>query len=196
MPIRNTRINLLLSLFTLSVLTGCVEEKVPRNIGIPRSPTADSTDFIDARPTKGRPMPTVGQTADAQSAHTKIENLAPLQACADRLHDIEGALLLYFQLHAAFPEKLEDLQSLPDIGSSLVFSCPDSHQHYVYVQAGKQSAGRTKRLLLHDADGTHDGNRWGVLMTPGYGGFPPSLEVVVLPPDLFRTYLLVSEQRN
>ena len=177
---RTIQFTILLQIIPI-MLAGCVTEDVPQRTGITN---IGPTDFVDARPNK-RVNPLAEKKAET--------NLPPIQACAHQLHDIEGALLQYYLIHKAFPDTLEELQSVA--GSDLIFNCPESHAHYTYVPAGKQSAGRTKRLLIHDSDDAHDGNRWCVIMTPAYAGNPPSLEVVAMPPELFRTYLLVSEQR-
>jgi hypothetical protein len=123
------------------------------------------------------------------------EEQAVVDPCAIQLQDISGAMLLYYRDHGDLPEKLEELRSAALPGTELKFTCPASGKPYVYVRTGLQSAGRNKRIVLHDAEGSHDGNYWVVLMAPPKPGQAPFLETVLMPPNLFRTYLLISEQR-
>lgn len=123
------------------------------------------------------------------------EQLAVVDPCAIQLQDISGAMLLYYRDHGDLPEQLDELKSAALPGTELKFTCPVSGKPYVYVRNGLQSAGRNKRIILHDAEGSHDGNYWVVLMAPPKPGQAPFLETVLMPPNLFRTYLLISEQR-
>jgi len=120
--------------------------------------------------------------------------LAVVDPCAIRLQDLTGAMLQFFVVNRHLPERLEELRTVIDPGADLPVTCPVSHQPYVYVANGLQSAGRNKRIMLHDAAASHDGNRWCVLMAPIQSGKAPYLEVVLMPDNLFRTYLPISEQ--
>ena len=122
------------------------------------------------------------------------EQLAAVDPCAIRLQDITGAILQFYAVNRHLPEKLEEVRTFSDFGAELQFTCPVSHQPYLYIPNGLQSAGRNKRIMLHDATAAHDGNRWCVLMAPIQSGKAPYLEVLLLPENLFRTYLLISEQ--
>src|SRR5205823_6637241 len=118
-----------------------------------------------------------------------------------RLQDIEGALIAYWAVHHDMPAKLVDLAPFADTGTELKFTCPVSNQPYVYVPVGLQSAGRTKRIVVHDATPAHDGNRLCILMAPlphtkNWQSPIPYFEVLPVPENLFRTYLPVSEQRE
>lgn len=136
---------------------------------------------------------------DEPSAPVDTRKLTPAQLavvdpCAIRLQDITGAILQFYVVNRHLPEKLEELRTVIDPGAELPVTCPVSHQPYVYTPNGLQSAGRNKRIVLNDAAASHDGNRWCVLMAPIQSGRAPYLEVVLMPEDLFRTYLLISEQ--
>lgn len=90
--------------------------------------------------------------------------------CAERVHDLCGHLLLYYAARRQLPETLAELadsQSLPE----KLLVCPVSGRPYVYHRAGLSLPGRQGRLVLHDAEGTHSGMRWGILVvgTPGAG---------------------------
>lgn len=133
-------------------------------------------------------------TERAETKKLTPAQLAVVDPCAIRLQDITGAMLQFYALNRQLPDKLDDLRTIADVGTELQFTCPVSHQPYAYVPNGLQSAGRNKRILLHDSAASHDGNRWCVLMAPIQNGKAPYLEVVLLPDNLFHTYLLISEQ--
>ena len=122
------------------------------------------------------------------------EQLSAVDPCAIRLQDITGAMLQFYVVNRHLPEKLEGVRTFSDFGAELQFTCPVSRQPYIYIPNGLQSAGRNKRIMLHDATAAHDGNRWCVLMAPIQSGKAPYLEVVLMPENLFRTYLPISEQ--
>jgi hypothetical protein len=121
------------------------------------------------------------------------EQLAAADPCAARLHDLTEAMLMYYVVHRALPDKLQDLQSVADVGVQLQFTCPVGGQPYVYVPAGLQSLGREARIILHDADYSHRGCRWCVVAMPFKPGKAPYMEVILLKPEVFRTYLPISE---
>ena len=148
-----------------------------------------------APPTPARPAKPAPQAARPGAENAAPEQAAITDPCAVRLQDICGTMLLYYAVHRELPEKLEELQSLADVGAPLQFKCPVSGLPYVYIPDGLQSLGRTKRIVLHDATSVHDGNRWCVLCAPIKGGKAPYLEVIMMPDVLFHTYLPISEQR-
>jgi hypothetical protein len=110
------------------------------------------------------------------------------------LQDIEGAMLLYYAVNRHLPEKLDELKEFADVGTELNFTCPVSGQPYVYAPGGLQSAGRNKRIIMHDATAAHDGKRWCILMAPIKPGQAPYMEVLQMTDAMFRTYLPISEQ--
>src|SRR5437773_10560864 len=70
--------------------------------------------------------------ARARAAPAKTPAISNTDPCAMRLHDISGALLLYFSAHHDLPAKLDELKS-PALNA---FVCPVSHQPYVYDARG------------------------------------------------------------
>ena len=98
-------------------------------------------------------------------------------------------MLGYYAVYKQLPDKLDDLKALADVDEPLEFSCPKSHQPYVYVPGGLEVAGRPKRIVLHDATPAHDGGRWCILMEPATGKNPPSMEVLLVPEPIFRGYV-------
>lgn len=112
--------------------------------------------------------------------------------CAERLQDVEGALLDYYALNHHLPERLDELKSLAGFGTELNFTCPVSKKPYVYTPAGLEAAGRAKRIIVHDAEPVHDGKRWCIMMPPVKPGQQPFMEVLLIEEKDFRAYMPIS----
>jgi hypothetical protein len=130
--------------------------------------------------------------ASASTRSTSVDADAAIQSdpCAARMHDIAGALLMYYALNQHLPERLEELSALDDIDSpKLEFTCPLSHMPYVYVPSGLRADGKSKVIILHDAAATHaGGSRWCILMPDTVVSPSRSMEVLQLPEGIFRLY--------
>lgn len=118
-----------------------------------------------------------------------VEHAVASDPCAAHLHDIAGAMLLYFAIHRDLPKSLDDLKSLTDFESPLDSTCPASKQTYVYVPGGLETPGKSKFIILHDAAPSHRGSRWCILIEPAKGRAAPSMEVLQVPEPIFRGYL-------
>jgi hypothetical protein len=106
--------------------------------------------------------------------------------CAMRMHDISGALLLYYQKHHHLPPTLEQLRELefPGLGD---FTCPVSKQPYVYLAAGISSPEQGARIVLWDATPVHDHHRWAIsIIEPQSDQAPLVAKVIALPASGFR----------
>jgi hypothetical protein len=90
--------------------------------------------------------------------------------CANQLHDIEGALILYYSVHKEMPAKLEDLKSLADFDAPLKFTCPKSGEAYGYSPVGLVTPGKAASIVVYDASPTHNGYRWCILVEPSSTG--------------------------
>ena len=108
--------------------------------------------------------------------------------CATRLHDIAGALLVYYALNKELPKKLDDLRAMADLDQELNFKCPVSGLTYTYVPGGLGIVGRNKRIIVHDSFPSHDGRRWCIFMSPAKPGAAQSVEVLEVQEGIFRTY--------
>ena len=130
-----------------------------------------------------------GNKPRAATANAKVP-VAPitnLDACAMRLHDISGALLMYYQKYHRLPEKLDELRQLPEFPDLPEFACPVSKQAYVYIPTGISSPQEGSRIVLHDATPAHDHHRWAVSITePTTPGMPLVSKVIALPASGFR----------
>ena len=109
--------------------------------------------------------------------------------CAARLHEIAGTMLLYYALNKRLPAELDELRAVADFDQALSFTCPASGRPYVYVPSGLRFPGKEERLVLHDAEPSHDGGRWGILAAPPRGKRPAATWAVHLPEDVFAKYV-------
>ena len=103
-----------------------------------------------------------------------------MDACAERLHDACGQLLLYYSLHQRLPETLDALATL-GAPAPLPLVCPVSGKPYVYRPEGLAVPAQPGRLVLYDADPSHSGMRWGVLVGGAEEGKRLTTRVVLLP---------------
>ena len=109
--------------------------------------------------------------------------------CSVRLHDIEGALLMYFMINKHYPDTLEELRSVADVDTDLKFTCPVSNQAYGYAPRGMRAPGRQKLVIVWDTDTAHAGRRNCIMAvdTPNSHA-PQSLEVLSIPEPVFLSY--------
>jgi hypothetical protein len=114
------------------------------------------------------------------------DQLTPKDRCPARLHDIEGALLLYYALKKEMPRSLDELHSISE--TKLELTCPDSGLPYTYVPNGLRKRGGTKRIIVHDATMNRDGTRWCIVASDGRPGAPQSTEVVQMAEPIFLSY--------
>ena len=108
-------------------------------------------------------------------------------ACAERLHDVCGHMLLYYAIHRKLPPMLSALTSngglpLPP------FVCPASGRPYVYDPSGVPIANLPGRLVLYDPEPSHSGMQWGIFVStsadePNITARVILVDQKVLPPD-------------
>jgi hypothetical protein len=114
------------------------------------------------------------------------DQLTSKDRCPARLHDIEGAMLMFYALNKSLPAKLEDLRSVSD--TTLDLTCPDTGQPYAYAPNGLRKPGGSKRMLVYDSAMNSDGTRWCILAADGRPGAPQDMQVVQIPEPLFLAY--------
>ena len=161
----------LIALLLVVMLWGCQSQPQP----VPRAQSLP-TDSTPIETPTGRPLtPDEAVLSDP---------------CAIQLHDISGALLMYYALHRRLPDQLDQITPLADIDTPLNFKCPVSHLEYLYSPTGLIAPGKSKRIIVYDAAPAHHGNRWCIVMAmQSREGAAQSMDVISVPEAVFRTYL-------
>jgi hypothetical protein len=130
-----------------------------------------------------------GQTAPpSRTAASQPADVAPItntDACASRLHDLCGPLLLYYAIHKQVPDRIEELGQVPGFEEVRDFTCPVSGRPYVYNPAGPAGLEAGSRVIIYDALPSHSGMRWGVSVAAPGGGAPLIAKVIALPESRF-----------
>ena len=109
--------------------------------------------------------------------------------CSNRLHDIEGALLLFYVANHRLPIVLDEVKPYADAGTPLKLTCPVSNQPYQYSQAGLFAAGYDKRLIVWDPLPSHHGMRWCIVMPELQPGRALVPEVVQMSEKAFEAFV-------
>ena len=140
------------------------------------------------------------QTTVTAGGHTRVvsnnatEKMSLDQAigtdpCAERLRDIEGALLMYYALHKQMPPSLQELAPLADLDTPLNFTSPVTGAPFGYNAAGMPAPGRSKRIIVYETVPEHVGKRWCIRMPLTDPTAAQSAEVVEIPEADFGNYL-------
>lgn len=135
-----------------------------------RGASRQRSNIPDASPTPGR-----GPTAP----------ISATDPCATRLHDLCGPLLQYYALNRRLPDRLDELQALAGPDPAIAFDCPVSGRAYVYVPGGFAWGDKPGFIVLHDAEPSHSGFRWAVVVEEPRGAQPLVTRVVAVPEPLF-----------
>ena len=114
-----------------------------------------------ATPQAAKPAPTASGSASSDD-----RALISTDPCALRLHDISGALLLYYNTHADLPPTLDILIKSPGAQDLGELTCPASGQPYVYFPAGVPVDPPPSRVVLFDATPAHAGKRLAIVIQP------------------------------
>ncbi|HEX8339929.1 MAG TPA: hypothetical protein VF624_03375 [Tepidisphaeraceae bacterium] len=106
-------------------------------------------------------------------------------ACATRMQDMCGGLLLYYNVHRRLPASLDEMKSFPggaDVGD---YACPVSRQPYVYVPNGIYLPEKNTRIVIYDAAPTHSNMRWAISIDEPQEDKPLVTKVIALPETFF-----------
>ena len=117
------------------------------------------------------------------------ERVPALDACAERLHEISGRLLLYYSTHRRLPASLEALPALRGAGAEPPRVCPVSGKAYLYRPEGLALPGGGGRLVVCDAAPSHSGGRWAIVLSREAPSAPLAARVVWLPETRMRSIL-------
>lgn len=101
--------------------------------------------------------------------------------CIERLHDIEGHLLMYYAVNKQLPQTLGDLRRSRFSETVLDLTCPVSREAYIYNRQGLTLPNREGRLIIYDTKPCHNGSRWAILLEPMQPGQPLLLRILRVP---------------
>ena len=127
--------------------------------------------------------PAAQSTADAPGALSSVND-----PCADRLHALCGPLLYHYALNRRLPEHLDQLAEMAGPDPAVGLDCPVSHRRYVYVPTGFPLGDQPGFVVLHDAEPSHAGFRWAVVVEEPKGRGPQQpliTRVVAVPEPVF-----------
>lgn len=133
------------------------------------------------------------QPVEVRTAPTGPRYSDPLNPAADRLHEISGALLLYYVNHRALPEQIDELKPLLD-DPSMELRCPISGFPYLYTRQGLRVAGVEGHIVILDAQPSQASMRWAITVVEPPSGNVLLTKVVVVREQLIRQALLAVEQ--
>ena len=142
---------------------------------MPRASTLAATVTILMAVGCAAPRPATQPTASAAAP------LAGENDCATRLHEICGALLLYYNIHRDLPPIVDVLERSPGAENVGEMTCPASGKPYVYVPGGVPIAPAPSRVVLYDAEPSHAGKRLAVTIQPPQGDGPLIAKVIAVP---------------
>lgn len=127
-----------------------------------------------------------GAAKPARPVSLSDETLAATDPCANRLHDLIGALLMYYTLNKHLPPRLEDVRSFGDMLSPVELTCPTTNQPYVYIPVANLNRRDPKYrwLLVYDSV-PHEGRRWGIVAAPARPADPVTMWVVPMEESTF-----------
>ena len=123
-------------------------------------------------------------TATTQATEAAISES---DACPQRLHDLEGGLLLYYAQNRRLPPTLASLV-LPGTDAAAAAEailCPVSHQPYVYDPRGLPGPDGVSRLIVYDSLPSHNGRRWAITIAESDGNQPLIAKVIAVPESTF-----------
>ncbi len=109
--------------------------------------------------------------------------------CSSRLHDIEGALLMYYAVNKRMPLVLEEIKPYADAGTQLVLTCPVSNLPYAYSAEGLLAAGTERRMIVWDSTPAHHGLRWCIVMPRPAQGSVLVPEVIPITEKAFEAFM-------
>jgi hypothetical protein len=105
--------------------------------------------------------------------------------CAMRLHDVCGALLLYYFTYQRLPNALDELNEFPGAEAQIPMVCPATNRPYEYTADGITIPERRQRIIVHDPSPAHEGRRWAITIDEPADGQPLVAKVLSLPESFF-----------
>jgi len=122
-------------------------------------------------------------TSRSANRRASVPNLNT-DPCATRLHEICGPLLMYFAQNHELPKDLKELSTVPGFSDVNDFTCPVSHQPYIYTPTGIPGKDPGTRIIIYDATPAHAGIRWAVsVIEPENPTAPLIAKIIAVPAD-------------
>jgi len=166
-------------------VSGCKSDSKPQSgTGTPTQPV--TTVKMGQRGGNKRGQP-VSPDPGSGTAVAPITNNDP---CANRLHEICGTMLAYYQQNRRLPDNLDELRQVPGFDlSNDEFTCPVSRLPYIFDPKGIPApASVGGRIILADATPAHSHLRWAVsIVEPGPSGGALVAKVIAVPESYFTT---------
>jgi hypothetical protein len=137
---------------------------------------------------KPAPEKSSAKVGESRPAPTPVDPGTPILAadpCANRLHDVGGALLLYYAINRQLPGQLDELARLPGFEHVTDFTCPVSKRPFVYNPVGILDLERNTRVIIYDPAPSHNGTRWAISVVEPRGNEALVTKVVGLPESWF-----------
>ena len=187
LPVRPVRF---VAVLLLLAGAGCTTQKQPKTTALaPNEFGSSSSQAAKPRVIDMTHLPKSGQYFD-------------VDPCADRLHSIEGQLITYYALHRELPRDLAELARYAEPGDTTDYTCPVSHQTYVYVPTGLalNKDVTQGKLVIYDAKPVHDSTRgpmrWGILFSEARGREPVKTQVIPIPEDVMPGFVPVPPRQT
>jgi hypothetical protein len=98
--------------------------------------------------------------------------------CPKRLHDLCGPLLLYYAINQRLPDSIDELHRVPGFESVGPNTCPVSDKPYAYNPKGIRAPNVTSFAVIYDAEPTHAGYRWAIVVEEPQGNAALQAKVV------------------
>src|SRR5688572_19336849 len=95
------------------------------------------------------------RNANNATAQTPVAPISNTDACATRLHEVCGPLLLYYATRHQLPERPEELAQMPGFESVGELLCPVSRRPYLYNPIGVMTKGEPARIIMYDPAPSH-----------------------------------------
>lgn len=132
--------------------------------------------------------PSTTATRDAKQPTTR-PTLSPeatgVVDCSARLHDVSGALLLYYFTYRRLPARLDEVNTFPGADETIPLTCPTSGLPYVYDRDGIQLAEKHTRVIVYDPTPSHGGRRMAIRFSEPTDDKAIVVDVIALPESFF-----------
>ena len=137
-----------------------------------------------------------GCQSPAASPNETARALANTDPCAERLHELSGAFLLYYAANQRLPEALDELRNVDPTLASTPFACPASEKPFVYNRAGLAIKEVTGRIIVYDAAPPHSGLRWAITIIEPVTAGPLITKVIAISENRFSTAVNLDQSHD